>query len=350
MAIEASVIIGTAVVLLATTFALRLRYSSGRRKPAPTSIVYGAGDDPVSSALQLRINPFRDLSFEESLNTAEFSAAVERSVEAVVRGALGPDAVNAAINIAVTNSTDVLVKFKDTPYKLMESGGSLKAIAVDSTNKITQIGTVDGVGTVVNRLSHASSAVVAVAHMISNADLARRMSVLECLAAQQLEAREGDIYAKLRQTYESLRAYMNTPTQAVNNIARHRDEFRYQRHRLFGDAQRAAANLPPLPRFSLTKKKAMRQRRESLDAVMIKLQLASYCLRMEAIAATLFGAEEDQALLYREAVTEWRALTKQIQSLEHEAEGGVQVANQLRNATDAWANIGASDETVESPR
>ena len=264
----------------------------------------------------------------------------------------GIEATNAAMQIILLQKDGLLVSFHDESYELVRAAnGTFKAMTRASDGTFHEIATLDTFGTWLNRMSHSSAVVIMVAHLISNADISKRLGQVQKDVDRLLEHRKTDIRVEIRTAYESLREQIGKQPLESKSVAEIREVFRKERHRLFGDAQSEVNRLTPILRTKVTnkierfaKKGKLKERERALERVMTTLQDASYCLQMEALAAAYCGAEEDQRRLYSEASDEWSGLALQIKELESEIKMQLPLSTKLQEIAAIWRDDQIQDQ------
>ena len=285
------------------------------------------------------INPLKGISFEDSLQPEVFAEATRDNVIGAMLASYGADTATTMLEIAASHTGSLLVSFKDQNYELVRStSGVYKAITRAANGDFHEIANVDKFGTWLNNFSHASAAVVAVSHLISNADMSKRLGQVQQNTEKLLEYRQIDSMAEIKTAYEALREEMGRAEPRQNAIARHRDTIRMNRHRLFGEAQTEVNKMNSMLRSNhatvrkmvhMLKARSFNQRKQELADVMVKLQKASYCLQLEALAAPFCASERDQMVLRNEAATTWGKLASEMMPLEDELREHDQCATQL---------------------
>lgn len=307
------------------------------------------------------INPLKGLSFEDSRKLEALSQVVNKNVLTAIGSIFGIDAVDAALQLSVLQQGGQLVHFNHPEYALVKTTtGVYKAMTRTDSGAFHEIGNIDTFRTGLNGIAHATATVVAVAHLISNADISKRLSKVIRNTDRLLEIREDDILIKIRSTYESLRGETGKVEPEVRTIEDCRKTFRDNRHLLFKDVQRKInrweliiKDTPygmkgPLGVFYMFKTdfenfantnyntKDVNERKQALNHVMIKLRDASYCLQMEGLAASYSGYEDDQQQLYREAYDEWSRLASQIEPFETEMRIENPISIHIQKIANIW--------------
>ena len=292
----------------------------------------------VKPPLRVDLNPLHGISFEASLQPEVLSKAIQSNVTDALLKSYGVDTANTVLQITATRMGGLLVNFKDQHYELVRTTeGTYKAMTRDARG-FHEIANVDRFHTWLNNFSHASAAVVAVAHLISNADMSKRLGQVQQNTNKLLEYRQIDTLVGIRTAYEALREEIGKVEPQRDAITRCRETFRENRHRLFAEAKNDVANLNPLLRTKQGRLRGVEQwsrtgqfnqRKRELAEMSAKLQNASYCFQMEDLAATYCGSENDQRLLHEEAAGEWSKLALEIAPLEDEIKEHDQCAKQL---------------------
>jgi hypothetical protein len=285
-----------------------------------------------------RINPIASLSFQDALEPTALAQACQMSVEKAIRTSLtrhAGDAIAATFQGIALRGSGVVVTFSRQGYKLMPSGDGFKAVAIGQGNKIVELGNVDAIAQWTNRLANTTALVVALAHVISGADLSRRLAKVQAGIDQLLAYRGIDQLAALRTAYESLRDEFAKDKPNVDRILRCRDEIREVRHRLVAESVEDLQRILPLPRRHRLEpasvhawrvrpeSKVSRSRQHALRGALKKAILASHCLRLEQVVAFLSDEFETIELPSAEAVTDFRRLATIFKGLEdgvHHAE------------------------------
>lgn len=303
----------------------------------------------LPQAAIIALNPLHGISFEESLKPATLSIQIEENIAKALLKSYGAEAANTALQVKSILKGGWLVVFDNEQYEFMKTAdGTYKAVTRAANGTIKEIGNIDLFGTWLNKLSHVSSLVNSVSHMISNADLSRRLSEVQSNTDNLLEYRQIDTNVEMRTSYEALREELNKEKPQPIALASHREKFRSCRHRLFGEARHDIADLRPLLKFKRERLQKTEQwmkrrlthrfdeREQAIDDVMSKLQLAAYCLQMENIIASYSGVEDDQRLLLAEAEKEWAALASELDPLEKELAADCYRTGYLREVARVW--------------
>ena len=191
------------------------------------------GADSASPLKSLRINPIASLSFQDALQPAVLAEACQLSLEKALRSSLtlhAGDAIAATFQGIALSGSGLVVTFSHQGYELRPTAGGFKAVAIKG-GKIVELGNVDAIAQWINRMANTTALVVTAAHVISGADLSRRLAQVHAGIETLLAYRRIDQLAALRTAYESLRDEVSKDKPSVDRILRCRDEIREVRHR-----------------------------------------------------------------------------------------------------------------------
>ncbi len=330
---------GLTILLLLVAAVIAVRVYRSRSEALKLSLPVLSGS-AAARGTRVAINPLQGVSFQESLQPEVFAEATRQNVIGAMLVSYGADTASTGLQIAASHTGSLLVSFKDQNYEMVQStNGVYKAMTRAANGDFHEIANVDKFGTWLNNVSHASAAVVAVAHLISNADMSRRLGEVQKNTDKLLDYRQIDTLAKIQTTYESLREEIGKVEPRRDAIARYRETFRENRHRLFREAENDIGQMPSMLRFNpalvrkaeqLVKTPQFNKRKRDLSEVMTKLQTASYCFQMETLAASFCGSEQDQQHLLHEAAASWSTLASKVTHLEDEIREHDQCGKQLQ--------------------
>ncbi len=299
------------------------------------------------------INPLRDLSFSESLSSDQLASAIESQLANSARASFG-DYATSLSSIAATERGGILVTFKDDACKFVRrSDGRYIAETRSVSGRFTEIGAIDTIGTYLTQVAQAMSVVTSLAHIISSADIARRLGTLERNNAALFHYREIDASAKLRRVYEDLRRELDSPQVSSDRILSIRGIFREHRHVLIADANRKIDEMDLLlgayknhvrKLVGLAKKRRLKCRSQDIAGVIEMVRIAGYCFQMENLASSYCGVEADQEVLRREAASDLSRLANKLKPLEVEVDDLSPNCTLLLNSAAVWqpSEVGGS--------
>lgn len=329
------VFVGLTALVGITALFVYLRKSSRSRDYVPDAV-----------HLATRINPLEGLSFDDALDGEKFEAHVRGSVEK----ALLQSAAGSGIHVDLVELTsdevspeNLLVTFgrvqgdgglARTSFKLVRNArGAYKSVA-GQVGQFTDLGDLDLTALWLRRLAAGSTAVVSLAHFISGADAARKLSLVVKGQEQLFAYRSIDQFATVRTTYEQLREELGKDLPSAEVLDGIRLKLRQTRHSLMGEARRDLSHLEFLyPEHTglLAKTKmtwdaivkrdgseAHNGRLQALEQFRGKLLLARKCLDFEQVAAAGAGLHHMQAVLVEEAESEIEDMLSEYREFEAE--------------------------------
>ena len=340
-------------------------------------------------ALALRVNPLAGLSFEDSIDPGKFLARIESNVQdrmvEQARFSAG-DVFASAIQTVSLTQNGYYVTFNNVGYELMRSGEGFKAVQMDAAGKIHALGDVSEFSRWVNSLSKVTSLVVSASHIISGADLSRRLKKVEAKLTW-LEAKvEIGQRAEIHSAYEELRERFGEPAPDKGVLRNLREIFRKHRIRYIREAEAsldAMRLLRPIskprridwikgkPRVimesavhilgavvpidmaaDLAKRGAEKfgemrtaegstlhtQRVRELDEIAARIGMAEYCIRLETLVS---GAlESDYSESCRDCSKALSPLAIPMGTFEREAGATDDRADAIKCLAEAMVNVG----------
>lgn len=372
---------------------------STRKRPDNQSVMKDdatALSQPATSAVggsisRMQINPLANISFDQSYDPKKFAQGIEDNVSAAIKISHGVRAANLALQIEKLNHGGLLVHLQDSQYELVKTAdGVFKAMTRGANGQIHEIAAVDPFGTYLTKFAQAGALVVTVANIISSADISIRLGQVQSDVDDLLKYRQVDIIAAIRTAYESLREELSKEKPNAESVEKLRDEFRQNRHRLFGEVRSDVAGLKYLFRseqtgitsktklWELNKRlkgvnvslwdklpenmkqvkqveqvkgwaqptmdQALSYREQRLKAgrevdlqkIIAKVRLGVYCLQMEGVASTFSGSSNDQDKLNQEAAIELREIALLIEPLEREIGDELRFSMPISQTANVW--------------
>lgn len=286
---------------------------------ADTESLEVSASEPEPWHLELQafaLRPLGDLPFECFAEPNALSGQIESSLiedRAVSwTGRIG-DSTTGILQIAAQSNGSMLVKFNEQAYELMrQADGTVKAVSMHG-GKIAEIAHKDVLGTILSSTAQITALAVTVSHLISGADISRRLRKVEAKLDKLIEFRRIDQYAATRTAYESLRELTNAVNPDPTSLFGVRQSLRNLRHQFMGEAHVESFRLPDIERDPkwwqiLDKRQLSEDKRnfaDSAEKIVAGLHKAAVCLQLEGIAAA-YLPENDQSILYTEAAAGFR--------------------------------------------
>lgn len=280
------------------------------------------------------LNPLANISFEQSYNPEILAEAIYNNVSAAILTSYGLRGTNIALQITSLSKGGLLVTFQESQYELVKTtDGILKAMTRGEHGQIHEIGAIDIFGNCINGLARSGAITVAVANIISNADLSKRLGEVQTGIDKLLEYRQIDTTASIKTEYESLREELGRGELRVREITNIRKEFRKNRHRLFGEVVYENQRIQSLLVSHNKKLKILKlkhkwgveiEAKKAISSIFSKIRQALYCLQMENIAAIYSDDSESQDEFNADARGQLENIASQLskwewleQSIEH---------------------------------
>ena len=189
------------------------------------------------------VSPLTRLTFQQSLDPAQFAEANRQSAEASIVAFVARRAADGVLitvgavrltqqgaEMVVSASADGrrLLKAGEAIINVSRSGERLPQLVNPTTRKIIENLKETPFSSVVSRLASLSSIVIAAAHLVAGADLAKRLARVESKLDILIAARRIDQLAKLERIYCSARelAYRKIDAHRMFEMWRLRGELR----------------------------------------------------------------------------------------------------------------------------
>jgi hypothetical protein len=215
-----------------------------------------------------------------------------------------------------------LVKLDTGGYLMRAQDGTTKAIRMGNDGKIVEIGTIDWSGQIVAKAGAAMGLIVAVSHIISSADISRRLADAQNTLQQLVDYRHTDRIGRIKTIYESLvesldRADDNAIEHCRRSLREERNTILLESQTILGNLKLLYESLPPMLRalrWRATRKQSMR--RSQLAGVTSQILLAEYCMRLESVAFVGLSDRYDRQSWLKDTATQLKQLSNAIKVLE----------------------------------
>jgi hypothetical protein len=280
----------------------------------------------MSEIHSLRFNPLRGLTFYESFNKPEAFAeklqcALISDLDKQSTVSLGSISSATLLGMSLMNQS-YLVRLDTGGYLMRAQDGTTKAIRMGTDGRIAEIGTIDWSGQIVAKAGAAMGLIVAVSHIISSAEISRRLADAQNTLQQLVDYRHTDRMGRIKTIYESLVESLDREDD--NAIEQCRRSLREERNTILLESQKMLGNLKPLYEsvhpmlralpWRATRKQSMR--RSQLASVTSQILLAEYCIRLESVAFVGLSDRCDRQPWLKDTATEIKQLSNTMKLLE----------------------------------